>query len=659
MTDILRDALKRYQQGIDSDRDNRDRDLDDRVFYRGLQWDEADRERRKNRPTLTINRLPQFVKQVTGEMRQNKPAIRVLPVDDQTDPDLAEVYTAIIRHIESRSDAHRVYSKSGEQATIGGIGWFRILTDYADDKSFDQEIFIRHIRDPLSVVMDPDAQDLTCEDANWAFVIEDMTLAGFGEKYPDARTDGFPTDDESYSDWRSDDTIRVAEYWVREPVQRELILLNEGSTRYGDEIDDALAEQMDDMGLEVIATRPVTDYKVKCHKITAVETLESFDWEGSTIPVIPCKGEEIELSGTVFRHGLIYHARDGQRSYNFARSAMTEHIASQPKAPYLATTAMVQNHKKAWQDLNTGNPPVLLYDVDPQAPGGRPQREAPPTFASAWYQEAMIADGDMKATTGIYDASLGQKSNETSGVAIRARDQQGETASFVYMDNLEAAIKRCGKILLEIIPKIYTGERVVRLMGEDDAIEGYNRVNTMLPDGTVFNDISAGQFDLSVTTGPAFATKRQEASERMTALLQAVPAIGNAAPDLLVKSFDMPYGEKLADRLALIMVPPGIDPEIDRKRMEAQQAMAEQQGPQQPDPAQQMAQQAQMLQMAELQAKIEKLKAEAAKIGAQVDETQSDTMLNMAKAQQTQVQTGLEDDRVRLDAMRAGFDMAG
>lgn len=649
--DTLKQALERYRKGVDADRHNRDRDEEDRRFYRGDQWSRADEELRAGRPTLRINRLPQFVKQITGEMRQNKPAIRVLPVDEETDPQLAQVYSAIIRHIESHSDAHRKYSKAGEQAVIGGIGWLRVLTDYLDDKSFDQEVVIGHIRNPLAVVTDPNAEELTRSDMQWAFVVEEMTIEAFREEYPNASLNGFPEDDKSYESWITDEKIKIAEYWVREPEQRTLYLLSDGSTRYADEDVDPLAM----LGLEVVGERQVTAHKVKCYKMTAIEVLEQFDWVGSSIPIVPVIGEEVELGDEIFRHGLIHHAKDSQRAYNFARSAMVEHVASQPKAPYLLTTAMVKDPaiKRQWQNLNNSNPPALVYEADPMAPGG-PRREAPPTFASAWYQEAMVADGDMKATTGIYDASLGRQSNETSGVAIRARDAQGETGSYIYMDHLAAAIKQIGRILIEIIPQIYNTERVIRIMGEDNEIEGYARINSMLPGGQVVNDISAGQFDLEVTVGPAFATKRQEARDFILQLIQAVPAVGQVGADMLVKAFDMPNGEKLAERLQMTLMPPGIDPEVDQKRMmaqmAAQQMQAQMMGPQQPNPIEQLS-------LAELAAKVKKLEAEAKKIAASIPGEQAKAVKTAAEAEQTQVETALMPAEAELNAIQVGYGM--
>jgi hypothetical protein len=607
--ELLREARERFAAGIEADRDNRKRDEADRKFYKGEQWSKTEITSRTGRITVTVNRLPQFVKQVTGEMRQNKPAIKVLPKDDESDPKLAEVYSAIIRHIESVSDAHRIYNKAAEQAVIGGIGWFRILTDYLDETSFDQEIVIKPIRNPLSVVHDPDARELTRQDMNWAFVTELVSRKKFEASYPKVPLNDFDSPNEEYTSWIQGDFIRVAEYWYRKPVQRELAMFSDGSTKFLENGDEELLAQasaaMIAQGGEPITItnrREVTTHKVCWLRMTGTSIIDRGEWQGKWIPLVPVIGEEIEAGDEIFRHGLIHHTKDAQKSYNYARSAMVEHIGNQPKAPYLVTAAEIQNYKKMWEGLNTGNPPVLVFDPDPKHPSG-PKREDPPTMATAWYQEAQVADQDMKATTGIYDASLGKQGNETSGRAIIARDQQGETATYVFVDNQVAAIRHAGFILIDLIPHIVTEERVIRIIGEDGAIEAYERVNQMLPDGRVLNDITQGRYDLEVTTGPAYATKRQEAADSMLQFVQAVPAAGQVAGDLIAKNFDWPGADKMAERLKFL-IPPGIDPDVDQQRMQRQQQMQAAMGPQQPDPLQELA-------MADGQARVEKTKAEA------------------------------------------------
>lgn len=597
--DFLRIARERFQAGVTADFENRKRDEADRKFFKGEQWSTTEKEDRKGRITLRINRLPQFVKQVTGEMRQNKPAIRVLPKEEGNEK-LAEVYAAIIRHIESLSDAHRIYNKAAEQAVIGGIGWFRILTDYLDDTSFDQEIQIKPIRNPLSVVVDPDARELTRQDMNWAFVTELISKKKFEKDYPDVSLVGFESPNQEYAQWLQGDFIRVAEYWYREKVTRKLALFSDGSTDFSDDLDldeiNMVRAQQQLEPIQIVRERDVETHKVCWSRMTGAAVIDKGEWEGRWIPLVPVIGEEVEAGDEVYRHGLIHHATDAQKSYNYARSAMVEHIGNQPKAPWLATAKQIANYKAMWENANRGNPAALIYDADPVAPP--PTRVPPPQMPVAWYQEAQVADQDMKATTGIYDASLGKSGNETSGRAIIARDQQGETSTYVYVDNQVAAIRLTGMMLIDIIPHIYSDERIIRIIGEDGSIEDYAKVNTRLPDGTTFNDLSQGQYDVEVTTGPAYATKRQMAADSMMQFAQAVPAAGQVGADLIAKAMDWPNADKLADRFQM-MLPPGLDPEADKKRAEIQQQT---QGPPQPDPQQQAMEAEMAMQQAKLQA---------------------------------------------------------
>lgn len=625
--DFLREARKRFQSGIDADLENRKRDEEDRKFFKGEMWTDAELKERNGRITLKIPRLGQFVKQVTGEMRQNKPAIRVLPKEEGNE-ELSKVYSAIIRHIESLSDAHRIYNKAAEQAVIGGIGWFRVLTEYLDEHSFDQEIIIKPIRNPLSVVIDPDARELTRHDMNWAFVTELVSKAKFEKQYPKVGLIDFESPNDEFAQWVQGEFVRVAEYWYKKPVKKTLARFSDGSTDYTDDIDlNAINQARMAQGLEpvmVVEEREVEVQKVCWCRMTGADIIDKGEWNGKYIPLIPVIGEEIEAGDEIYRHGLIHNAKDAQKSYNYARSAMVEHIGNQPKSPYLATANQIKNYKSMWENANSGNPPVLIYDPDPSAPGA-PQRVQPPTLPQAWYKEAEVADGDMKATTGIYDASLGERSNETSGRAIIARDQQGETATYVYIDNLVASIRLCGLMLIDLIPHIYSNERIIRIVGEDGSIEAFAQVNTRLPNGMTWNDLSQGTYDVEVTTGPAYATKRQQAADWMMQFVQAYPPAAQVAGDLMVKAMDLPNADKLAHRLKMLL-PPGVDPEADQQRMEMQQQM---QPP--PDPMQQMMQELQMRGMA---AGVAKTEWEAAKVRA---EAQSKPMVDGYNAETNRI----------------------
>jgi hypothetical protein len=581
--DIAREARERYAAGVQADRLNRLRDQEDRKFYTGgdNQWtfngkNIAAERRKDGRPAESYNRLPQFVKQVSGELRQNKPAIKVLPVDGQTDPEMAEVYSAIIRHIEGQSNGHRIYAKTGEQAAIGGQGWWRIKADYCSDDGFDQELLIERIPNPLAVVCDPAAKEPTRWDMKWGFVTEMVPRADFLETYESINASDFDNTDDM-KDWVEGDFVRVAEYWrKRSTGSKKLYALKAMDGQQVIASEDELKERgmgkpspvaFAAMGLTVVSERMVETFQVESIMLCGAGELGDWvAWPGKYIPLVRVVGEEVEAGDTVFRHGMIHHAKAPQVGYNYARNAMMERHGQSTKAPWLATVKQIQNYKGMWETANTKNHAVLIYDADPAAPGP-PVRTPPPQLDAAAYQESMIASEDMKATTGIYDAALGAQSNETSGVAIQRRDAQGDTATFVYIDNLEDAIETTGRMLIDLIPHYYSDERVIRQLGEDDEVEKFVEINKILPDGAKWNDVTRGKYDVVVSTGPAYTTRRQEAADALLKLSEN-PMIAQVGSDILVRAMDIPMGDKLADRLKRSL-PKGLDDEVDKETRRA------------------------------------------------------------------------------------------
>lgn len=559
--DLLRLARARFDRAMDAERENREQELDDLKFRAGEQWeDAAAHERREaNRPCLTINRMGQYVRQVTGDIRLNKPAIKVRPVDDRADPAVAEILTGLIRHIEAASDAQAAYSTAAEASATCGEGHFRIVTDYADDDAFDQDIRIRRITNPFSVFWDPAATELTKEDAGWCFVMDEMGVEEFKAAYPDANTSGWDsaelTDD--LRSWMTGETVRVAEYWLKEPVTRTLWLLPDGSV--------VAPEEMSDEARATVAPLVQRERKAQSHRVvqyilTGDQVLSGpHEWPGRHIPIVTVLGEEIHVANRTVRHGIVRWAKDPQRLLNYLRSASLEMIGLAPKAPWLVTKDQIKGHEARWQVANYENLPYLLYNVDQKSPAPVPQRVDPPPIQGALLQEAALASDDMKAVTGIYDAALGARSNETSGRAIMARQREGDVGTFVYVDNLSRAIGYAGRILVDLIPRIFDTQRMVRILGEDGA-EELMQVNVTLPDGSVLNDLTRGKYDVVVQTGPSYSTKRQEAADSILQFVQAVPQAGGVIGDLLAKNMDWPGAEKIAERLKKLL-PPGLDEE--------------------------------------------------------------------------------------------------
>lgn len=546
-------AREAVEQAWLHDKDNRAEAAKDLTFLAGAQWPEEVRREREaeGRPMLTINRLPQFVRQVTNDIRQADLSIKVVAEDSGADVGVAKVYNGLLRMIQYRSSAKHVYSTAAEHQASCGIGWFRIASEHADDASFDQELRVKAIQQPLAVYCDPGAVEPDRSDAQWIAVTEMMPRETFKRRYPRAAEDSLdpPADwvDRPFL-WSTSDGIRIAEFWYKVPIERTLALLATGETIDITDLDEAALQ-----GAPIVRIRQVTSHRIMCAIVSGSAVLEEpHEWPGRHIPLIPVIGGEFPLEDKTYRYSVIRFARDPQQLYNYYRTATAEAIALQPKAPYLVTAKMIAKYKGAWDNAGRRNKPYLLYEPDKDAPGGRPGREHPPEMPVALANEAQIAQDDMKATTGIHDAALGARSNETSGVAIRDRKIESDVANYHFADNLQRALDHAGRILVDLIPRIYDNERIVRLMGDDGSEESVpiNRVVYSL-DGQehVINDLSAGRFDVRVTLGRSYAAKRTETADAMLEFAKTVPGSIELLGDLLAKALDFPEADQIAKRL--------------------------------------------------------------------------------------------------------------
>jgi hypothetical protein len=560
--EIVKTARECIEESWEHDRDNRRDASSDLSFLAGNQWPDAVRNERakSGRPMLTINSLPQVVRQVTNDIRQADLAIKVSPVDDTSDPQLADIYNGLIRQIQYQSSAKHVYSTAAEHSAACGIGWFRVCTEYADDSAFDQEIRLKAIRHPLSVYCDPAAVMPDRSDANWIAVTEMLPKKEFKRKYPkaaevDVEIGGATMTAESSLFWATTDAVRIAEYWRKVPVKKTLALLEDGQTV------DITGKGEGELGyLPIVRTREADSFKVEMFIVSGLDVLDGpFEWAGKIIPIVPVIGAEIPLEEKTYRHGIVRFARDPAQLYNFYATATAEAIALAPKAPWLVTATQIGPYKSMWDTANVGNKPYLIYDPDPNAPGMAPKREHPPEVPVALMQERSNAAEDMKRVTGIYDASLGARSNEVSGIAIRQRQLEGDVANYHYADNLQRSLEHCGRILIDLIPKVYDNERVVRLMGEDGSEEPV-RINVvaMSDDGVpmVMNDLSIARFDIRVTIGASYSTKRQETAEALGEFMKSLPPEAALPVGYLVaKNSDWSGAEEIA-KVLRNMVPP-------------------------------------------------------------------------------------------------------
>lgn len=563
--DIVEEAIENIEAAWMHDRQNREEARADLRFLAGQHWTDEELAARKGRPTLTINKLPTFVRQVANDIRQNAPSIKVVGVDEAADKETARILSGLIRSIEMRSGAEHIYSAAAYHVAACGIGHFRFKTEYVDDAVFEQDIVISRIRDPLAVYWDPASVKPDRSDAMWCAVLEQIPRATFEERYPDAKIDSLAAPDSAANSslvWLTHDDVVVAEYIKRFPIKRRLAQTIDGKT-----IDVTDLPQASMAVLPIVKMRDVDTYQVKSWMVSASEVLSGpHDWAGKWIPVVTIVGEEIPVGDVVMRSGVTRSARDPQRIYNYQWSAATEVIGQAPKSPWLVTQKMIAKFRAWWDRANVDPQPYLPYEPDDKAPGLAPRREAPPAPPTAMWDAMRVASDDIKAVTGIFDASLGARGNETSGRAITARQREGDVANYHITDNLAESMAHAGRILVDLIPKIYDTERMVRILGEDDA-EEFVTINQEQPDGlggvVRLNDVSMGRFDVRVISGPGYATRRQEAADSMLQFAQAVPMAAEAFPDLIAKNLDWPGAEEIAERLKklLEMRMPGITAE--------------------------------------------------------------------------------------------------
>lgn len=628
------EALERFDLCQDIDSENREAQLEDIKFVKlREQWPEAIRRQREEdgRPCLTVDQLGAVVRQVVNDSRLNKPQIKVKPVDSKADPKTAEIMGGLIRNIEYSSNSDVAYDTAIDYAVSSGRGYFRINAEYASDDTFDQDLVIERISDPLSVFPDPYSTAADSSDWNFCFVVDSISEDDYEKRFRNKDVVSWDSLCTLGNSWFGDDRAVIAEYWKREEVESWAVMLSSGETVQADEMPEVESiyteglPALDEMGqpvmdpmtgemawlqepVTVMAVRPIRSFKVTQYILSGQEVLDTVEWPGKYIPIIPVYGEDFVVEGRRYFSSLIRSAKDAQRMKNYWRSTSTELVALAPKAPFVGPESAFQGddaHK--WETANSESWSYIGYKGNVA-----PQRQPFTGVPAGALQEALNAADDIKSITGIYDASLGARSNETSGVAINARQREGDVSTFHYIDNLARAIRHAGRILLDLIPHYYSSERVIRVLnpeGEADTVQigspeaAQAAQQQAIQQGQEIQQIYAlglGKYDVAVDSGPSFTTQREEFNAFVTELLRAMPQYADLLGPLALKSFDAPGVDKLMAEI------------------EKRQAQAAQQGP---DPEQQAKQ-------AEVQ----------------------------LKAQEAQEKAALEREKLALDAYKAETD---
>ena len=637
--EILKRARERYDDWLTRDKDNRDEAVKDKkfTFVPGEQWDKDTRENeRKGRICLEINQLPQFVNQVVNDLRQNRAGIVVTPEGGGDDGSVQEAQRRqdIIRGIEYECRADAIYDAGGADAVVGGRGWWRVLTKYKGDRSFDQVLTISPIADFTSVVADPDYQEPDGSDRCGAFVTETVSKKAFEAAWPGATAVDWSKAGEVDNHWfEGPEKIVIADYYERVRVVRKLVMLSDG-TIYVEGVDDP---PVIPPGVTRVREREFDDWKVRWFKLAGgQQILAEYAWKGGTIvPVICCVGNEIVVDGKRRYWGLIRFARDPQRMYNFAQSTIAETVALSPKAPFMVAEGQDEGYEEEYELANRRNYSVLHYK--PTTHEGHlvpaPQRNQPATVPTGLVEIANVSRGDLRSTIGIYDPSLGQKSNETSGIAIQRREAQGDVATFNFPDNQARAIALTGRILDELLPHYYDGEmRQVPAVAENGKVDAQT-INIPTAGGQVANGFSKNaRFTVRVEAGPSYTTKRQESRESMMAFIQAFPPAAPILAPKVAKDMDWEGADEVGEELEALLPPP------------VQQVLAQRRAQREGQPEVPPEVQAQMQdmqgQLQQMQQGMQQLQAENAQLKSGA----------AAKAQQAQVDAQAKREQAQLDS---------
>ena len=639
-------AKTRIEEAKDWSREQHDRIREDLAFSNPAdpqQWDKDAISARSGRPTLTLDRTNQFIQQVVNDARQSNPGVQVIGVDSHADPKAAETLGGLFRHIEYRSRAAHAYDTAIDLSARAGLGWLRYYPEVVDEASGEQEIRIARIVDPTAAGLDPNSTEVDGADAEWCYIETAYTQAAFERLYPKAKAVPLGSD----TAWRVGDRVTVCEYFeVQRSTANEILAAGPDGEEIALAEDDYWTRYEAGEQLQVIETRRTEQRRIVWAKLTGAELLEQTEFPGEHLPLVPVLGSELWVDGKRYLCGLTRRLMDGQRLHNTQMSAVAEFLATQPKAPFMLPIEAVAGHEKHWDRLNRGNPAYLPYNhVDEQGNAiPMPQRVSPPPMPGAYAQMAQFAVDEMQAAVGMYKANLGQASNETSGRAIRARQMEGDTATFHFIDNLSRAIEHMARGIISMIPRIYTSARIAQIVG----VDGERKQVRIAPMGpaamtdragqVVAINPSVGRYDVRVRTGPSYTTQREETAQQLADMIQAQPQLAPILGPMWARLKDMPEGERIA-RLLLAMAPPQVQ-------------QIEQDGADAPIPPQVQARLQQAEQQAQaMQQAMDQATQEIARLRAEVEGKRIDAIVKAAELEIREY----DAETKRLQVMGAGM----
>lgn len=657
--EFLDDAIEIFREDELFDHDNRMWAMEDLRFLASDQWDPEIKKMRqeKMRPCMTINDLPQYVGQVVGDRRMNKTTVKVRPFKDGT-AKVAEVRSGLIKSIESFSRAERAYDAACEDQVACGISNLRVDLDYAGNDVFDQDIFIRHIPNPLAVIWDRMSIDPTGRDARHCFVIDSIPRRVYEKEFPDYPCPaGGIGDMTNYpSDWRDPNSVRIVEYWELVDKPATFALMQDGDVKDITGIDEVDYEEelwRDENGFPRI--RKSFRTYARMHLITGFAILgEAYEIPLTRLPIIRVEGRVTRVGEERVRFGIVRNAKDTARMRNYMRSAAVEVVSMAPKAVWTGSASAFKGREDAWRKAHLEGDNLLIHN-DLKNGEKPPQRVDPATIPAALIQQSEMCSQDLKDVTGLHDASLGMRSNEVSGKAIDARRRAGDVATVIYHDNVNNAIQEVGDVTNQLIPLAYDAVRTIRVIGDDDK---HKLMVINDPNDEDSPNIVQGKYDVVLETGPSFATQRTEALDAMMTLIQTSPDLMGVIGDLVAKNMDWPGAVEIAERIKKTMPPELVgedDEEVDPENPTPEQAAKMQAVAQE----QELVQEQQQMQQEMAGLELEEKRQANRKAAADADAAEANADAAVQRARETEARASIAEIEARVAPAMSAAKLAG
>lgn len=562
--DIIKEARDFFEEAKGHESEWRENWRSDLEFRALDQWDDSAVKARQGkgdepaRPMLTIDQTNQYVRQIVNDARMNPPALKALPMDDKGDVEVAEQLQGMFRYIEAVSRAQYAYSTALDWSVTCGRGFFRVHSVETDRARNFFEPRIGRIPNPLCVFFDPFSVEMDGSDATMAGLISTYSRASFKRKWPKAR-DTISWDGGAYDDWITAESVRVAEWHRIVERDEEHIVTPEGII-----LTEEMASRLNPADFRIEKrTRKVCEVRI----ITGVEVIDESEAHCDGVGFIPVYGDERYTEDKRDLRGALRPAKDAQKLLNFLASNMAEAASVAPRAPWLVPHAAVAGHEHLWDRANQLPLPYLPYNHldENSAPLPPPSRLSNDMNLMGYMSAISGVQSMIQSSMGMYQASVGAPGSEKSGVAIRERKNESDVGTFHYNDNLAVSVQHGGRLIMQMIPRIFDTVRTQQILGEDGK-QSQVQIDPMQPvpmreqsdqrgKKVLILNPNIGEYDIQVTVGASYTTKRQEAVSQMSDLLSRSPNLTELVGDLFVGMMDFPGAQVIAARMKLMLPP--------------------------------------------------------------------------------------------------------